>query len=347
MSGESLSIEYDVDVAPLTTFGIKAKSACLCRYKGAESLKGLLGNTRLPRPLKFIGQGANLLFVSDFNGTLAIDTLSEIEFRPLANHTVEVRAAAGTDMDTLVDECCRHNLWGLENLSGIPGTVGASAVQNIGAYGVEASDLIVSVECISAEDLTEHKFTPDSLEYGYRTSMFKKNPGRYIITHVSYRLTTRRAPRLEYGNLATKADPATCTPDDIRRAVISLRETKLPTPAFVGSAGSFFVNPVIDKDHYNRLCELEQVELPRYDTDDGRVKVPAAWLIDRCGLKGYRHGGAQVWPKQPLVIANIDNATSGDVLAIEHEIIEKVLNRFDIKLRPEVEHIGANGTLTI
>lgn len=336
-------IEFNVDIAPLTTFGLHAAAACVARYTSVEELMSLLSTTHLPRPFKPIGQGSNLLFTSDYPGTLLISNAADASFIIHHNGKVLVEADAGLSMDTLIEECCRKNLWGLENLSGIPGTVGASAVQNVGAYGVEAGDVIDLVTAIDTLTLQPVDFTPDMLHYGYRDSLFKHStaPGRYIITKVVFRLSSVPTPKLGYAHLHTLVDPSTATPMDVRDAVISLRDSKLPSPAFVGSAGSFFKNPVIPVAQFTSLqTQVAPEEVPHYPAGDDMIKVPAAWLIDRCGLKGFTIGGAAVWHKQPLVIVNASgSATPQDVVALENHIIDTVRNRFGITLSPEVEHL--------
>lgn len=340
-----MNIEFNTDVAQLTTFGIHARAACVAHYADAGELLSLLDNTALPHPRKAIGEGSNLLFTADFPGTLLICDNVDASFVMHTGGRVDVEAAAGMSMDSLVDECCHRGLWGLENLSGIPGSVGASAVQNVGAYGVEAADVISTVTALDTATHDIVTFVASELDYGYRTSMFKQpdNSGRYIILSVTYTLTTRPTPRLGYAHLRTLLpdDLSKVTPADVRDAVISMRDSKLPSPAFVGSAGSFFKNPIVDAAVYERIAnENRDVDVPHYIESDGHVKIPAAWLIDHCGLKGAKIGGAAVWHKQPLVIVNAEgNATPTDVIALEHEIINAVDSRYGIMLSPEVEHL--------
>ena len=246
-------------------------------------------------------------------------------------------------MDELIEQCATSGIWGLENLSGIPGEVGAAAVQNVGAYGVEACDLIEEVECY---DITEHRFVSFKMVecgYAYRHSMFKlpQNKYRYIISAVTFRLTSNRTPRIEYGSLKNEfvdSDISTLSPLDIRKAIIRVRNSKLPLVEEVGSAGSFFKNPIVPIEVLETI-QCSDATVPHYLTENG-VKIPAAWLIDKCGLKGYEHGGAAVWHKQPLVIVNLSgNASATDIVELENIIIEKVRSKYRVELSPEVEHI--------
>lgn len=340
-----MQIEYDLDIASLTTFGLHARAACLARYDNVAELKSLLSDPRLPCPLKPIGEGSNLLFTTDFPGTLLISNDRQIEFAMLGGGRVRVEATAGVVMDSLIDDCCRRGLWGIENLSGIPGTVGASAVQNIGAYGVEVSEAIATVTTLDTATSDIVTFVPEELSYGYRTSRLKDGAdrGRYIVLAVTYDLTTAPRPQLGYAHLRQllPEDLSAITSPMVRDAIISMRDAKLPQPSVTGSAGSFFKNPVITAEAFSLLESSNPgVEIPHYTNSDGSIKVPAAWLIDQCGLKGVSVGGASVWHKQPLVIVNATgNATPADVVTLEHKIIAAVSSRFGITLSPEAEHL--------
>ena len=253
------------------------------------------------------------------------------------------------------DEFCawaaKEGLWGPENLSLIPGEVGASAVQNIGAYGVEAKDIIARIR---AFDMQERRFVdidPADCAYGYRASKFKTEwKGRFIITSVTFRLSSVPAPKLDYGGvrkaLAERGmDTENVTPTQIRDTIIDIRRQKLPDPAEKGSAGSFFCNPVITPEHFARIeagarqVHGEDYKVPHYVVDGG-IKVPAAWMIEQCGFKGAREGGAAVYQKQPLVIVNDSgNATPEEIMDLEQRVIDGVKEKFGVTLHPEVEHL--------
>ena len=306
---------------------------------------------------------------------------------------VYVSVGAGVVFDDFCAWAAKEGLWGVENLSYIPGEVGASAVQNIGAYGVEVKDVIHKVYCY---DTFEEEFVSFSVEecgYGYRDSIFKKPDikGRYIVTHVVFALSREPKPRLEYGHLKEavtsaygecqcvpeapsqlslgpspypgvgkcllhtngtspeggKASSKHClTPDMIRKVIIRIRKEKLPEPSVVGSAGSFFKNPVISLEHFRKIEAAVKAEhgvdykVPHYDLPDGTVKVPAAWMIEQCGWKGKRSGGAAVWEKQPLVIVNYTGeAYPEEIISLERRIIDSVKRKFGVDLHPEVDHI--------
>ena len=265
-----------------------------------------------------------------------------------------VSVGSGVVFDDLCDWAAKEGLWGVENLSYIPGEVGASAVQNIGAYGVEVKDVIRTVYCYDTVEEEFVKFDVSECEYGYRDSIFK-NPeikGRYIVTHVVFALSRTPQPKLEYGHLdaalkeTQAAKDAALTPALIRKVIIKIRKEKLPEPSVMGSAGSFFKNPVVSAEHFAKIEAAAKAEqgadckVPHYDLPDGTVKVPAAWMIEQCGWKGRRSGGAAVWDKQPLVIVNYTGeAYPEEIIGLERRIIESVKNKFGVELHPEVDHI--------
>lgn len=300
------------------------------------------------RRFMHVGAGSNLLFLDDFDGALLHSRILDVETSFGDNGEVLVRAGSGVVLDDLIAQTVAAGLWGLENLSGIPGEVGSSAVQNVGAYGLEAKDVITKVECYDIAERRFREFSGDECRFAYRYSMFKSPEvkGRYIITFVTYRLTSRRRPVLDYGHLRSIIDDAdSVTSLELREAIIEMRDGKLPAVEKVGSAGSFFKNPIIQAEHYTSLLKRihstlgADVEPPHFVMPDG-IKVPAAWLIDKSGLKGATSGGAAVWSKQPLVIVNASgNATPEDILNLENHVIATVDKNFGITLSPEVEHI--------
>ena len=301
--------------------------------------------------LKHIGGGSNLLFTGDFPGTVLHSAIRHIEVISDSDDEVLVRVGAGVEFDKLCEWAAERSLWGPENLSHIPGEAGAAAVQNIGAYGVEAKDIIREVR---AFDLVSRKFLTFSVEecnYGYRDSFFKSPEGkdRYIITGIVFAFRRNGSPILEYGNLReTLLSRCPCpTPSDVREAIISIRRTKLPEVGEVGSAGSFFKNPVVSREVFGNVVRVsgrDEASVPHYPVPgpggEPWVKIPAAWLIDQCGWKGAVRGGAGVWPTQPLVIINASGeASPEEILALEECIRMSVSDRFGIVLSPEVEHI--------
>jgi UDP-N-acetylmuramate dehydrogenase len=355
----------------------------------------------LPQPLFVMGGGSNLLFTKDFPGTvlhLAIRFLDSAlpgsarndkgtdfgngktaatreavlpVFSTQAEGRAEksvvlMRVGAGVVFDDFCAWAAAEGLWGPENLSLIPGEVGASAVQNIGAYGVEAKDII---DTVHAFDRTTRIFVDipgAECAYGYRTSRFKTEwKGRYLITAVTFRLSTTPQPKLDYGGVRKALEAKESengqkpvmpdrighlTPQLVRDTIIGIRREKLPDPEEIGSAGSFFCNPVIEREHFERIVAIAKAEngpeyeVPHYDVGD-RVKVPAAWMIDQCGFKGAREGGAQVYPKQPLVIVNATgSATPDEIVALERRVIDTIRKKYGVELHPEVEHVAAQET---
>lgn len=333
------------DLTERNTFAMKVRCGVFMEYTAADDIPFLVSSIRKDIERFHIGGGSNLLFTGDFPGVVLHSAIRGIEIIDENPAKVTVRVGAGETMDDFIRWACDRSLWGVENLSGIPGEVGASAVQNVGAYGTEACDAIVTVH---AFDEVEHEFvsfSKEECEYAYRDSLFKQpdEKKRYIIHAVDYALSPLPAPNLSYPALARLfevKDLATLTPHDIRRAVITTRNAKLPDPALIPSAGSFFKNPVVSEEHFEKIREAEaDSQVPHYKVDGG-YKIPAAWLIDRCGWKGYEDGNVAVWHLQPLVIVNPHRkATPEEVIALEKKIISSVRERFNINLTPEVEHI--------
>lgn len=321
---------------------MKVSCGCYMEYDSLEDLSGIDFDD-IPQPYFHIGGGSNLLFTKDYPGTVLHSGIKFLKMVGDSGDDVLVEAGAGVKFDDFVDWACTLGLWGAENLSAIPGEVGAAAVQNIGAYGVEAKDIILRV---NAFDLTRHEMAVienKDCHYGYRTSVFKEEAkGRYIVTSVLFRLTRIFSPKLDYGNIrAALQDCKAINPSDVRKVIVGIRDAKLPDPSRTGSAGSFFKNPVVSQEDFERIVSVagEGVEVPHFQVDD-KVKVPAAWMIEQCGFKGMSYGGAAVYEKQPLVLVNLSgDASPEEILALEEKVIEGVRSKFGVELHPEVEHI--------
>lgn len=326
----------NISLRPFHTFGLDVKARVLVEYDSEDELRSLLNEFRGQRILP-IGQGSNLLFTRDFDGIVLLSRMCRARALKETKEEVFIEAEGGLILDDLIAQLCDMNFSGLENLSGIPGTVGASAVQNVGAYGVEAKNAIRQVRAISIETGEERIFTPDECCYGYRDSIFKNElAGRYIVTAVTYSLTHDGPYHLDYGNLreALKGEPS---PQTIREAVLAIRAAKLPDIREIGSAGSFFKNPVVSPEKFMRL-HGRYPQMPYFPVENG-VKIPAAWLIDTLQWKGRTCGGAQVYEKQPLVIVNAANATPDDIVNLAADIVRSVKEHFDIDISPEVNYI--------
>jgi UDP-N-acetylmuramate dehydrogenase len=351
--------EYYKDLTKMNTFGMKVKARCFMEYDSVADLVDIEFE-ELARPVLHIGGGSNLLFTDDFKGTVLhsridfIEILDEGQMSFGASDQVLVSVGAGVVFDDFCDWAAKEGLWGVENLSYIPGEVGASAVQNIGAYGVEVKDVIRKVYCYDTVEEEFVNFDVEDCEYGYRDSAFKdpELKGRYIVTHVVFALSREPQPKLDYGHLKASVEEAVAatgkpmSPALIRKVIIRIRKEKLPEPSVMGSAGSFFKNPVISAEHFARIeaaAKAEhgpEVKVPHYDLPDGTVKVPAAWMIEQCGWKGRRSGGAAVYDKQPLVIVNYTGeAYPEEIVGLEKRVIASVRQKFDVELHPEVEHI--------
>lgn len=347
-----MKIEYNKDITSLTTFGVPAKAAIYAEY---DSEADLLKLSRTPEFIEndklCVGGGSNLLFLNKFKGLILHSQIKGIKMYQKDSDTIYVIAGAGEKWTDLVSWCLERNLAGLENLAGIPGDVGASAVQNVGAYGEEAADFIHSVECFDMQTRKTITINNKECRFGYRDSIFKHEfKDRYIVLRVSYRLTRDKTARnLNYKPLQTFADSLDHQPTitELAEEVIRLRDSKLPNPQVIGSAGSFFKNPILHNYYLDQEIGPRGVEIPTYPVDDNHSKISAAWLIDKAGLKGYRIGGAEIWPNQPLVIANTGDATAEDIAKLAAHVVNTVKIKFGIRLEPEVNFIDSSIKVTV
>lgn len=333
-----MKIENNYSLLAWNTFGMDVKTKVFARYESVAELKDLLCRFKGER-LLHIGRGSNLLLTKDFNGVVLHSEIRYVDFSDFDKATVCVKAGSGVVFDELVAQAVEKCFGGIENLSYIPGEVGASAVQNIGAYGVEVKDVILRVFAIDVQTLEERVFSVDECHYAYRDSIFKNElKGRYIITSVEFLLTKTPQLKLDYGNLkAALSKLENITIADVREAIINVRRQKLPEVSELGSAGSFFKNPVVSEEKFSAL-QRDYPNIPHYAAPDG-VKIPAAWLIEQCGWKGKQYGGAQVYEKQPLVIVNKGSAKPEDIIKLAAEISQSIKSRFDVEINPEVNYI--------
>lgn len=334
-----MRIHTDYSLLRHNTFGIEAKCARFIEYNNADELRKVLQMLREDKdsPWLHIGGGSNLLFTKDYPGTILHSGIRGKEVVEETADSILLRVGAAEDWDRLVEWCVEKGFHGLENLSLIPGEAGASAVQNIGAYGVEVESLIEKVETLHAETGEVRIFLHDECEYGYRTSVFKqKHKGKFIVTHVQYRLSKTFQPQISYGALKSLSENPEVPPTaaEVRNEVIRIRREKLPDPAEIGSAGSFFMNPVISEAQF-RLLQSQHPDIPHYPAPGG-IKVPAGWLIEQCGWKGEQLGQAGVHPRQALVLINLGHATGEEIQQLSLRIQEDVARRFNVTLHPEV-----------
>jgi UDP-N-acetylmuramate dehydrogenase len=336
-----MRIEQNYSLLKHNTFGLDVKTKYFVEYETETDLQKLLRDEFFfSQCFWHIGQGSNLLFLGDFDGIILHSAIQGIEKIKEDEHSVWLKAGAGNDWDSFVAYCVEKGWSGLENLSLIPGEVGASAVQNIGAYGAEVSERIEEVHAYSLETGEKRIFSNAECNYSYRHSFFKepKNKGKNYIVHVVFKLSKQPEFRLDYGNLREYLAKKKVSLQNIREAVIAIRQSKLPDPKETGNAGSFFMNPYINKEYFERL-KKDYPDIPYYPVDDERVKIPAAWLIEQCGLKGKTVGGAAVHEKHALVIINQNHATGKDIAMLAKEIGKKVKEKFDVELQPEVNYI--------
>lgn len=347
-----IQFEKNKDITSLTTFGVPVKASLYAEYASAEELIKICRSEEYrDNPTLHIGGGSNLLFASDFNGLVLHSAIRGITEYVKDAETAYVIAGAGEKWTDLVDYCVDHGLAGIENLAGIPGEVGASPVQNVGAYGVEAKDVIFSVECLDRQTLEVVSFRNADCGFAYRDSKFKGEwKDRYFVLRVSFRLhRSLKARHLDYGALKGLAERIGHEPTvrDVRDEVVNIRDSKLPDPKIIGSAGSFFKNPIVRRNYY--LYEMLNLDpsIPHYDVDEGHVKIPAGWLIEHAGLKGKRVGGAYVYPKNCLVLANDGNATGADVVALADVVAHRVNECFHVPLIPEANFIDTDIKVTV
>lgn len=334
-----MKVFEDYDISALNTFRMKVRCARYVEYESVKELENLDFSV-LPAPVKHIGAGSNLLFTKDFPGTLLHSAVRFIKYIDLGLDEVNMAVGSGVTFDDFVAESCKARYWGAENLSFIPGETGAAAVQNIGAYGVEAKDIIAGVVCFDIQEGKKLTFKVGECGYAYRDSLFKRSGGRYIVTSVLFRLSKKSNPRLEYNGLKEALGGRIPeSPQDVREAVSSLRRSKLPDPRETGNAGSFFKNPVVSGEQFASIAQGYET-VPHYILGGGFVKIPAAWMIEQCGLKGVAEGGAAVYDRQALVIVNRSGSASPeDILKLENRITAAVKDKFGVELHPEVEHI--------
>jgi UDP-N-acetylmuramate dehydrogenase (EC 1.1.1.158) len=321
------------------TFGIDVSAARFLEYASVEELKMLISQGAVTSPFLHIGAGSNLLFTGDYEGVILHSRIKGIEVTEEDGKSVSLRVGAGVVWDDFVAYCVEHGWYGAENLSLIPGEVGAGAVQNIGAYGVEVKDLITSVETVNNRG-EEYVYPVEECGYAYRDSIFKHPDNKSVfVTYVHFRLGKEERYTLDYGTIRRELEkyPA-LTLSVVREIIIHIREAKLPDPKVTGNAGSFFMNPVVSKEKLETLQE-EYPCMPYYELADGRIKIPAGWMIEQCGWKGKSLGPAAVHDKQALVLVNRGGAKGSDIIALSDAVRASVRDKFGIDIHPEVNFI--------
>ncbi|EIJ68545.1 UDP-N-acetylmuramate dehydrogenase [Pasteurella bettyae] len=327
---------------PFHTFSVPASAKKIVEITALEQLQQLWNESVAEQqPVLFLGQGSNVLFLEDFQGTVLLNRLMGIEKSEDANfHYLHVNA--GENWHNLVQWSLSQGIYGLENLALIPGCAGSAPVQNIGAYGREFKDFCHYVDVLDLNTGKQFRLTNAECEFGYRESVFKhKYAYGFIVIAVGLKLAKHWKPILKYGSLSN-FDENTVTAKQIFDEVCSVRRAKLPNPQDFGNAGSFFKNPVISAEQFTRLQQAYP-HIPNYPQADGSVKLAAGWLIDQCQLKGYQIGGAAVHQNQALVLINKAHATGADVVALAHHVRQAVADKFKVYLSPEVRFIAAQG----
>lgn len=325
-----------------TTFGVDIATAYYTEPSTAEELVHAINHARERNWKYYItGEGSNLLFIKNYEGLIIHPLIKGVSVLDTSDSEVLVSAGAGENWDHFVAYCVEQHWHGTENLSLIPGSVGAAPVQNIGAYGVEAKDIITSVEVINTRNMQLEMLSNPACEFGYRDSIFKHgDPEKYIVTGVVFSLKKNAAPILEYGNVKEMFNQReTQDLKNLRETIIDIRSSKLPDPVKTGNAGSFFKNPVISADDFE-ILQSRYAQVPNYPAGKGRVKIPAAWLIESAGWKGKREGDVGTWPQQPLVIVNYGNATGQQIFDFSEKIRLSIQEKFDIALDREVTVIS-------
>lgn len=322
------------------TFGIDVEADVYLEYGSVEELEKLIAEGRVTSPYLHIGGGSNLLFAGDYKGVVLHSRISGIEVMAEGDETVMVRVGAGVVWDDFVAYCVEHGWYGAENLSLIPGEVGASAVQNIGAYGVEVKDLISAVETVNihGEKLV---YRVDECDYAYRSSIFKRPEMKGVfVVYVCFRLSKKERYTLDYGTIRQELEKYPSVDlKTLRRVIIDIRESKLPDPKVLGNAGSFFMNPVVKREVFEVLQE-QYPGMPFYELGPDRIKIPAGWMIDQCGWKGKSLGPAAVHDKQALVLVNRGGAKGSDIVALSDAVRASVREKFGIDIHPEVNFIN-------
>lgn len=328
-------INKKIAAAIPNTFGIDARCSLYVEYADVAEAREVAAMLRgSHEPFLVIGGGSNLLLTRDFQGTVVRSAIMGIGY-----DDVRVTCGSGMEMDLVIAQCIENGLYGAENLSLIPGDVGACAVQNIGAYGVEAKDII---ECVRAVDIATgelHELANRDCQYGYRQSRFKQEwQGRYLITEVVFRLSREFRPHLDYGNIRAELQrQGIGNPDaqQLRNVIIGIRQSKLPDWKVTGNAGSFFMNPVVDREKYEALA-AQYPGMPHYYIDEQHEKIPAGWMIEQCGWKGRSMGRAGVYAKQALILVNLGGATGAEIVKLCDTIRQDVQQKFGIDIHPEV-----------
>jgi UDP-N-acetylmuramate dehydrogenase len=334
-----MQIEHNYDLTLLNTFGVKASAKFFAEITREEDLKPLFQSQSFKENEKlFMGGGSNVLFVRDFPGIVVLNKIKGMEILKEDNENAWIKAYSGETWHDLVVFSVKKGFWGIENLSLIPGTVGGAPVQNIGAYGVELKETLENIETLDIETGEKKEFTEKECNFGYRDSIFKKEAkGKYFILSLTLKLSKKPKPNISYRVLRDfleKNKTESLSSEDISEAVSQIRKSKLPDPKLIGNAGSFFKNVFVDSRELESL-KRNFPDIPTFE-EEGKVKIPAGWLIEKCGWKGKRLGNVGVHEKQALVLVNYGGAKGEEILDLSRKITDSVYLKFGLKLSPEV-----------
>ena len=334
-----MDIQRNISLRKYNTFALPVLTNYFATFISDHQLQNLLEDNKSISPKMILGGGSNILFTKNYDGLVLKNEIDGIRIVNEDEDYVFVKVGAGVKWHEFVIFCVNRNFGGVENLSLIPGNVGASPMQNIGAYGVEIKDVFFELEALHLQHSEKRIFTIDECHFGYRESVFKNIfKDQFAILNVTYKLRKNPVFNISYGAIEVelqKMNVYKLSVKAISDAVIRIRTSKLPDPAFIGNAGSFFKNPVITKDHLSELNEHE-LNVPFYQVDEANFKIPAGWLIEQCGWKGFRKGDAGCYEKQALVLVNYGTATGKEIYNLSEEIKISVKEKFGIELEREV-----------
>lgn len=337
-----MMIQENISLKPYNTFGIDVQAKYFAAFQSIDELKELLHYKKTANHRLVLGGGSNILLIKNYNGLVLKNEIKEIEIIKEDEHYVYVRVGAGENWHQFVLYCLQYNFAGVENLSLIPGNVGASPMQNIGAYGIEIKDVFYDLEALHLKERRLHSFTLNDCEFGYRESIFKKKyKDQFVITHVTFRLHKKPVFHTSYGAINQELENMGVTEPSIQaisKAVINIRSSKLPDWKVIGNAGSFFKNPVIRNRQFLKLKQSFP-GIVAFPFSEGFTKLAAGWLIEQCGWKGYREGDAGCYLKQALVLVNYGNVKGKDIFNLSKKIIQSVKRKFGVQLQREVNVI--------
>jgi UDP-N-acetylmuramate dehydrogenase len=339
-----MNLQENFSLKPYNTFGIDAKAKYFATFESITELEEILHHKPKTINSKLIlGGGSNILLTKDFDGIVLKNEIKGIEIVNEDDDHIYIKAGAGENWHQFVLHCVNNSYAGVENLSLIPGNVGASPMQNIGAYGVEIKDVFYELEAFHKHHHVIQKFSLRDCEFGYRESVFKnKHKDQFVITSVTYRLNKKPSFNTSYGAISQELEKMgvkELSIQAISKAVINIRSSKLPDPKEIGNAGSFFKNPVISNEQFNKIKEAFP-NIVAFPSGNDNTKLAAGWLIEQCGWKGYRKNDAGCYPKQALVLVNYGNATGNEIFELSEEIIESVKKKFGVVLEREVNVIS-------